>query len=171
MADLAKPIALTLSALAREFNCARDTMRKRLAAANVQPMEAAGSVVTQDTIDGTSVALSAEQGLYLLRDAIRAWLPQVAADNPELLDPVRRKAHYDAECRKVDLEKLQGNLIHRADVEAEQARILSATALCLDTLPDLVERDCGATADQVKRIERAIDEVREQLYVELSGSP
>jgi hypothetical protein len=169
MSDPAKPISLSLSALAREFNCTRDTMRKRLYAANVQVAENNEPQVAQHLLDGSLEPLAPERGLYLLRDAIRAWLPQAAFDNPELLDPLRRKAHYDAEHRKLDLERSQGKLIPREHVESEQARILQKIALVLDTLPDVIERDCGAASDVVKRIERVIDEVREQLYDGLAG--
>jgi hypothetical protein len=38
-------------------------------------------------------------------------------------------------------------------------------------MPDVLERDCGVTLDQVKRIERAIDELRAQLFTMLTATP
>jgi hypothetical protein len=169
MSEPGKAVMLSLSALAREFGCARETLRKRLIAANVRPTRGEAPPA-QITIDGTDDAPAATGELYALRDAIRAWLaPSESGLDPQQLDPFRRLSHYKAELERLKLEAEMRELIPSADVEQEMARILKIIAQLLDTLPDIIERDCGATADQVKRIERAIDDVRESLFNELAN--
>lgn len=125
-------------------------------------------------ISESSVAPSGKRGghpVYRLRDVLPALYVHGAdgQTDPQKLDPFRRKAHYQAEAERLDLDRKSGELIPRIEVEQEQARVFLAIALTLDTIPDLVERDCGATADQLQRIERAIDEAREKLYAELAA--
>jgi uncharacterized protein DUF1441 len=171
MADAAKAILLSLSALAREFGCSRETLRKKFIAANVQPVTVT-TLHPQLTIDGDADPNAGKSDLYALRDALRAWLTSNEAGfDPENLDPFRRVAHYKAGIERLKLDAATRELIPRIEVEQEQARILRSVALTLDTLPDVIERDCGATPNQVARIERAVDDLREALYVALVAPP
>jgi hypothetical protein len=108
--------------------------------------------------------------VYRLRDVLPALYVLTAdgLEDPQKMDPFRRVAHYKAELDRLKLEQETRELIPRIEVEQEQARILKIIAQLMDTLPDIVERDCGATADQVKRIERATDEAREHVFQELA---
>lgn len=87
------------------------------------------------------------------------------------LDPFRRKAHYSAEIDKLRMLKESGQLIPVAEVEAEQARIAKVLTQFLDTLPDILERDCGTTAQELAKIEKRIDACREDLYNAVKGEP
>ena len=138
-------VTLSISQLATELTLTRETVRKRLTDAGVK---------TAGKRKGYS--------LYRLRDAVQALLTGPDAD-PTRLDPYRRKAHWQAEAAELRLDVDKGDLVRRPDVEATYAACLKPIALMLDTLPDILERDAGLTADQVTRAERAIDETREQL--------
>jgi hypothetical protein len=47
------------------------------------------------------------------------------------------------------------------------ARTNKIVALMFDTLPDILERDCGLDIAAVERVERACGDVREALYAQL----
>lgn len=144
-------IWLSLSSLASEFGAARETVRKRLEASGVQSSRARGG-----------------HPLYRLRDALAAWqnAPESGFD-PDRLDPFRRKAFYQSEHEKLTLQAARGELVPRIEVEQEQARTAKLVAQFFDTLPDVLERDCGASPLQLAKIEDALDRVREGLYREL----
>jgi hypothetical protein len=88
--------------------------------------------------------------------------------DPDKLEPFKRQAHYKAELQKLQLETETREVIPRIEVEQEQARILRIVALMLDTLPDVLERDCGLAATMVARVEKALDQVRESLHKALT---
>lgn len=150
--SIADGVEVSIGGLAVEFGMKRDTVIKRISSANIAPSGKRG---------GHSV--------YRLRDVWPVLTGAVdAGEDPRNLDPYKRQAHYKAELDRLKLEQETRELIPRLEVEQEQARILRVVAQMLDTLPDVVERDCGATATQVQRLERAIDECREALYAELA---
>jgi hypothetical protein len=146
-------IHCSLRQLAEETGLDRDTVQRRISAANAVPSGKRGG-----------------HPVYRLRDVLRALLlkDEEGRIDPEKLEPYQRQAHYKAELDKLKLDQETRELIPRIEVEQEQARILRVVAQTLDTLPDIVERDCGATPAQVQRIERAVDECREALFTDLS---
>lgn len=108
--------------------------------------------------------------VYRLRDLLKAAYT-TAEDgglDPDKLRPFERHAHYKAEKEKLAVEQERGELIPRIEVEQEQARIAKIVAHGLETLPDVLERDCGLAPDVVARMERHIDAVRERMYAELT---
>jgi hypothetical protein len=153
VAKLGQGLHLSISTLAAEFGMTRETVSKRLADASSVPSGKRGGYP-----------------VYRLKDVYPYLVgAQIAAgEDPQNLDPYRRQAHYKAELDRLKLEQETRELIPRLEVEQEQARILRVVAQTLDTLPDVVERDCGASAAQIQRLERAIDECREALYTELA---
>ena len=52
----------------------------------------------------------------------------------------------------------------RIEVEQEMARLAKIVAQFFDTLPDRLERDTGMTPLILAKVERYLDEVREELY-------
>lgn len=105
--------------------------------------------------------------VYRLRDLLRAAYAGEGFD-PDKLRPFERKAHYQAEHEKLAVEQERGELIPRIEVEQEQARIAKIVAHGLETLPDVLERDCALAPEVVARMERHIDAVRERMYAELT---
>lgn len=151
---ISEGLHLSIGSLAAEFGMKRETVAKRIADARLTPSGKRGGYP-----------------VYRLKDVLPALTGSIDGDgreDPERLDPYRRQAHYKAALDRLKLEQETRELIPRIECEQEQARILRIVALALDTLPDVVERDCGGTAAQVQRIERAVDECREALYGELS---
>jgi hypothetical protein len=139
-------VTLSISELSSELQQTRETIRKRFADAGVKP---AGK--------------RRNYAVFRLRDALRALLTAPGAD-PDRLDPFRRKAHFQAESAQLKLALDRGDLIRREDVEQAYAAVMKPIRLTLETLPDVLERDAGLSAQQVTRAERAIDELREHLH-------
>ncbi len=146
---------MSLRQIAEETGLDRDTVQKRIAAANIVPSGKRGG-----------------HPVYRLKDCIKAVMltDEEGRTDPDKLEPYQRQAHYKAELDRLKLEQETRELIPRIEVEQEQARIMRSMSLTLDTLPDVIERDCGVGAETLARIERSIDECRENLYKELSES-
>lgn len=95
-----------------------------------------------------------------------------ALDNPQDLDvsqmtPAERRAHWQAENERLKYEKARRFLIP-ADECAHEYRILAkGTVILLETLPDILERDCGLKPDAVTRMIEVIDDFRDYLAAEL----
>lgn len=147
-------IHASIRQLAEETGFDRDTVQKKISENNVVPSGKRGG-----------------HAVYRIRDVLPALYTNGpdGREDPEKLDPFRRKAHYQAELDKLKLQLETREVIPRIEVEQEQARNFRIVALLLDTLPDVVERDCGASAELIARIEQAIDKCRESLYAELVG--
>lgn len=90
--------------------------------------------------------------------------------DPDKLSPTDRKAHFGAEEAKVRLAQKMGELIPRDEHDAEKSRCFSIIAQGLDTIPDVLERDCGLSAKQLEAVETSLDSIRNEL-VDRLGSP
>lgn len=120
-------------------------------------------------------ALRAEAGpkgeaLYRLKDLLDVVVLRDAdgQTNPEALDPFRRKAFFASQLDKLRLEQQSGELIPRMEVENEIAHVVKTVAQLFDTLPDVLERDCGLGGDALVVLERKLDGVREDLFQSLA---
>jgi len=152
--SLSQGLHVSISTLAAEFGVTRETAAKRIADAGIEPSGKRGG-----------------HPVYRLKDAWSAVLGQIADDgtpDPDKLDPFKRQAHYKAEHLKLQLEAEQRELVPRIEVEQEQARILRVIALVLDTLPDVLERDCGLAASMIIAVEKRLDQAREEMHKALT---
>jgi Na+/phosphate symporter len=50
------------------------------------------------------------------------------------------------------------------EAHREMSTIAKAVTTTLESLPDILERDCGIDADSVARVQDIIDSMRQQLY-------
>jgi phage terminase Nu1 subunit (DNA packaging protein) len=146
-----EPVLLSIGALAAEFQISRDVLRRALSEAGVQP---AGK--------------RSGYPLYRLRDAHRAALAQLA--NVEQLSPHARLAVAKAIQTELATSVRRGELIELHAHERECAFLSMAFAQWADTLPDIVERDVGASTLVLAKIEQTIDELRERLADWLESS-
>lgn len=149
--ELSSGTHLSISALAVEFGQTRETVRKRLADAGITP-------------SGKRAAYP----VYRLKDALPALLGGGDQSDPDKLDPYRRKAFYQGEHEKLQLQVARRELIPRIEAEQEMAAMAKIVAECFDTLPDILERDCGLAPAILDRLEGALDRTREDLYTRLS---
>lgn len=144
-------IVASLSAFARAFGTDRETLRRRLLDGGVEPM-----------------AERSGHKLYRLAEVYRAWALSGQVIDPDTLSPFNRRAWYQAELDRMKLQETRHELIPRLEVEQELASVLKIVAEALDTLPDIVERDCGATPSQLQRIETVLDRAREEMHKRLT---
>lgn len=141
----------------------RKTVSKRLADALVEPT---------DKRNGYDV--------YRLRDAVKALFglstsrqikDSGEADfDPTKLAPTDRRSWYDSEHKRVDLEVKQRQLIPAAEVEDAMGDVVKVVVQKLDTLPDILERECALPPKAIDRVIRTIDALREDLYQDLSAA-
>lgn len=84
--------------------------------------------------------------------------------DPEKLEPFKRKAWYQGEHDKLRLQIERSELLTSLDVEQTFGATFKLVADFLDTLPDILERDCGANAAMITLIEKRLDKLREELF-------
>lgn len=153
VSELGRGVHVGIRQFSEETGLDRDTVRKRIDAAGLKPGGERGG-----------------HPVYRLRDLLKAAY-QVSEDgrqDPSQLRPFERQAHWKAEHLQLQVEAEKRELIPRIEVEQEQARILRVVALFLDTLPDILERDCGLAAAMIVAVEKRLDQMREELHKELS---
>lgn len=143
---------MSVRAFCDETGTDRDTTGKRLKEAGCKPTGKRGG-----------------HPLYRLKDMLRAVYVtnEDGQVDPDKLDPFKRRAFYQGELDKLKLGVERGELVPRIEVEQEQARTMKIVARFFDTLPDVLERDCGAAPILLAKIETRLDEVREEIYREL----
>lgn len=151
--NLGHGIHLSVSSISEEFGSTRETVAKRLAAANVVPSGKRGG-----------------HNVYRLRDAIAACL--VTTDkgeiDPDKLRPFERHAYYKAEREQLQLQVERAELVPSLEVERRFGTLFKVIAEFFDTLPDVIERDCGAAPMFLVKLEDRLDKLREQLYLQVN---
>ena len=137
MADL-ETTAVSLRRLAKLTGLNRETIRRRLE--GVEPRHKLGG-----------------HPAYELGEALRAICRPKGDVDPDALSPIERKAWFDSEVRRRQLQVQDRELIPAAEVEAAVSTAFSAIAQGLRSIPDIIERRCGAPPEMVEEIERIID--------------
>lgn len=143
----------SISKMAEAFGMSRNTVSKRLREQNVQP---AG----QDR--GSAV--------YALKDAAPALFQadpttSGALNDPNKMPPEMRKAWFQSENERLKFEKTEGLLCETSDVARNYALLAKAVIQVMETMPDVLERDCGLTPSQVAKVQASIDDLRDQIAV------
>lgn len=153
VAKLPRGILMTANQLAEETGLARETVVKRLTDASV-----------------TAVGQRRGYPVFRLRQALPAVL-QLDQDHsdPSSLDPYKRRAFYQAEIEKLDLETREGLLVPFAELEYTLAKVMKAFVNAFETAPDVVERDCGVSPAVVDRLDKHFNARRLELYEILTG--
>ncbi len=151
---LPRGLHVSISQLSEETGRTRETISKRLAAADLTP---------SGTIRGAAV--------YRLRDALQVLFMgrEDGSLDPDKLDPHSRHAHYKAEREKQSLAADAGELIPREQYRDEMARVAKLFAQTMDAIPDLLERDCAASPEMVQRAEAELDKLRGSLAEQLGA--
>lgn len=149
--DLSCGTHMSITALSLEFGMARETIRTRLADAGVVPSGKRGA-----------------WPVYRLKDVLQVLIGGGDQIDPDQLDPYKRKAFYQGELEKLKLQEQRREVVPRLEMEQEVAYILKATVQFAESMPDVLERDCNLTPQQVARMEALIDALREELYGHLT---
>ncbi|HAI1316851.1 TPA: DUF1441 family protein, partial [Escherichia fergusonii] len=72
-----------------------------------------------------------------------------------------RKAWFQSERERLKFQQETGELIPASEVSREFASMAKAVVQVLETLPDILERDCAMTPSAVVRVQKVIDDLRD----------
>ncbi|MFC6672518.1 DUF1441 family protein [Marinobacterium aestuariivivens] len=139
----------SISRIARVFCMDRKTVLRRLEDALVKP-------------SGTR----ATHPVYALKDVAPALYGNVivGGQKPDDMIPTDRRAWYQSENERLKVEVQMGLLIPTDEVHREMSLLAKAIANLLDSIPDVLERDCGLRPEAVEHIMKICDAQREHLY-------
>lgn len=146
--DITRHTEFSISQFALNTGFDRRTIAKRFAAARLRESRIVAGYPVYRVIDGMPL-------LYQVGDS---------SGDPDKMKPFDRRAFYQGELDKLKLQTEAGELVPSFEVEREMARLFKIVTQGLDTIPDTLERDVGATAIQLIHIEKALDKIREGIY-------
>ncbi|HHA2250173.1 TPA: DUF1441 family protein [Enterobacter ludwigii] len=101
--------------------------------------------------------------LYLITDILKELMIPTISANLEDMSPSDRLAHWKAENERLSFEKDTGQLIPADEVAREFSLMAKAVVMVLETLPDILERDCALPPKAVSRVQFVIDDLRDQM--------
>ncbi|MFP2682433.1 DUF1441 family protein [Enterobacter ludwigii] len=100
--------------------------------------------------------------VYELGPALQALLTPSVKENGEM-SPQDRKAWYQSENERLRFEAASRELLPVDEVAREYASLAKAVVMVLETLPDILERDCALTPTAVTRVQIIIDDLRDEM--------
>ena len=153
-----KNFRLNITQLAAITDLHRQTVASKLA--NVQPAP------------GSNPKLKLYAITDILRELLTSTTPSELVDVDKMLPP-DRKAWFQSERERLKFQQETGELIPASEVTREFSSMAKAMVQVLETLPDILERDCAMTPSAVVRGQQVIDDLRDQiaLKVEQADSP
>lgn len=105
--------------------------------------------------------------LYSLEQLLRLGFDTVRSGNVDELSPSDRRAFWQAENERLKYEASTGELIPAFEVAQEMSILAKAVVQQLETLPDILERDCGLQPKDLIRVQQVIDDVRDQMALHI----
>lgn len=114
-----------------------------------------------------SLGSNSKLKLYALRDLILTGLAEKMSADVDSLSPMDRKAFWQAENERLKYEEKTGELIPASEVALEMGTMAKAVVQTLETLPDILERDCGLQPKDLIRVQQVIDDVRDQMALHI----
>lgn len=107
--------------------------------------------------------------LYELGPALQALLTPSMKENGEM-SPQDRKAWYQSENERLKFEAASRELLPVEEVAREYASLAKAVVMVLETLPDILERDCALQPSAVMRVQKTIDDLRDEMARKIAES-
>lgn len=101
--------------------------------------------------------------LYSLEQLLRLGFDNVRSENVDELSPNDRRAFWQAENERLKYERETGELIPAFEVAQEMSFLAKVIVQSLETLPDILERDCGLQPNALIRVQQVIDDIRDQM--------
>jgi hypothetical protein len=101
--------------------------------------------------------------LYLITDVLTELMIPSVSVSTEDMQPSDRLSHWKAENERLKFEQDTGQLIPADEVAREFSVMAKAVVQVLETLPDILERDCALTPVAVSRVQSVIDDLRDQI--------
>lgn len=114
--------------------------------------------------------------LFSVVDILKELLSRTTSEelvNVDKMLPPDRKAWFQSERERLKFQQETGELIPASEVVREFSSMAKAVVQVLETLPDILERDCAMTPAAVVRVQKVIDDLRDQiaLKVETADAP
>ena len=138
-------LKLNINQLAGITNVHRQTVAARLK--NVEPAPGSNSKLK----------------LFLVTDVLAELMIPTVATSLEDMPPADRLAHWKAGNERIKFEQDTGQLIPADEVAREFSVMTKAVVMVLETLPDVLERDCALSPAAVARVQSVIDDLRDQM--------
>ncbi|UXE39617.1 DUF1441 family protein [Raoultella ornithinolytica] len=101
--------------------------------------------------------------LFLVTEILTELMIPTISENLENMTPSDRLSHWRAENERIKFEQDTGQLIPADEVAREFSLMAKAVVMVLETLPDVLERDCALTPSAVARVQSVIDDLRDQM--------
>ncbi|EMN8531492.1 DUF1441 family protein [Enterobacter hormaechei] len=102
----------------------------------------------------------------ILRELLTSTTPSELVDVDKMLPP-DRKAWFQSERERLKFQQETGELIPASEVTREFSSMAKAMVQVLETLPDILERDCAMTPSAVVRVQQVIDDLRDQIALKV----
>ena len=106
---------------------------------------------------------NAKLKLFQITDILTELMVPTVSGELEEMTPSDRLAHWKAENERLKFEQDTGQLIPADEVAREFSLMAKAVVMVLETLPDILERDCALTPTAVSRVHNVIDDLRDQM--------
>lgn len=138
--------------ISEAFGIHRDSVKKKLHESNI-----------------SSAALVKGNPVYALKDVgpalfgMRKETEEPGFQDPSKMEPKERKDWYQSENERVKLEEKQRTLIPVDEVVFVYSSMRKAVVQVLETLPDILERDCALSPQAVSMVQDSIDDLRHTL--------
>lgn len=153
--NIADAFNWNLTRISEAFGLSRDTVRKRLREAGVNPVDKRGNAPVYQLSDvGPALFANETQAI-------------AGGYKPDELAPKDRKEWYQSENERLKFQQAVGDLVTRGDYRDDIAKTLKIVASFFDSLPDKMERRRVFTPAQLAELEKVTDELRERLYQDL----
>ncbi|MGU6937209.1 DUF1441 family protein [Salmonella enterica subsp. enterica serovar Madelia] len=108
--------------------------------------------------------------LYRVVDILRELLGRTTAHalvDVDKMSPPDRKAWFQSERERLKFQQETGGVIPAGEVAREFSSMAKAVVQVLETLPDILERDCAMTPAAVVRVQKVIDDLRDQIAMKV----
>jgi len=149
------PVLLSVSEAAREFGYHRQTIAKRIAELGIRP---------SGTRNGHPV--------YRVRDLLRIERTRdEGAGDPDALEPLVRRAHYQAETQKLRVNRTRGQLLERPAADREFARVVDVVLRALAALPAAVADAIAVTPPVREALEHEMEDIAARVTAMLENAP
>lgn len=115
---------------------------------------------------GSNAKLKLYSVVDILTELIARTTDPETVDIDKLLPP-DRKAWFQSERERLKFQQETAELIPAAEVSREFSSLAKAVVQVLETLPDILERDCAMTPAAVVRVQKVIDDLRDQIAIKV----
>ena len=105
--------------------------------------------------------------LYLLRDLLMMGFANKMLADVDSMTPSDQLSYWRARREELEYKKRTGELCEASEVALEKGAMAKAVVQTLETLPDILERDCGLQPRELIRVQQVLDDVRDLMALRI----